>query len=82
MRPRWPIPGRTPTPAWIRLHEEVLAIRQRRPEGDEDRYALFVRVWELTEAASDTPASDPFALFTTSVKSREPIPHLSEPWYC
>ena len=36
----------------------------------------------LTEAAADRPVSDPFALAATGTLSREPIPHLSEPWYC
>ena len=65
-----------------RLHEEVLAVVGGSEGGDEDRYTIFARVWDLTEAASEVTASDPFALISTDVKSREPIPHLSEPWYC
>ena len=64
------------------LHEEVLPVVGGTLAGEEDRYANFARVWELTEAASAAISSDPFALFATRIKSREPIPHLSEPWYC
>ncbi len=48
----------------------------------EDRFATFAKVWELTERARDTAQSDPFALVAQGTPSREPIPHLSEPWYC
>jgi hypothetical protein len=65
-----------------RLHADVLAIVGDDQTAVEDRSAIFARIWELTEAAiADTP-SDPFALVATGVPSREPIPHLSEPWYC
>ena len=69
-------------PRMDRLHEEVLDLVGGGQAGDEDRFALFARVWELTEVASQAAASDPLAFIATSVKSREPIPHLSEPWYC
>jgi radical SAM superfamily enzyme YgiQ (UPF0313 family) len=69
-------------PRMDRLHEDILAVVGGSQGGHEDRYALFAKVWELTDAASEEAASDPFALVATSVKSREPIPHLSEPWYC
>ena len=75
-------PWTHPDPRMDRLHEDVLAVVGGNQAGDEDRYAIFAKVWELTEAASEATASDPFALFSSSVKSREPIPHLSEPWYC
>jgi hypothetical protein len=65
-----------------RLHADVLAVVGANQTAAEDRYAIFARVWELTEAAAETTPSDPFALIATGVPSREPIPHLSEPWYC
>jgi hypothetical protein len=65
-----------------RLHEDVLAIVGGDQTAEESREAIFARVWELTEAASEATPSDPFALVVTDVPSREPIPHLSEPWYC
>ena len=52
------------------------------PNSGEDRFAIFAKVWELTEAAGEATPSDPLALIATGVSSREPIPHLSEPWYC
>ena len=75
-------PWTHPDPRMDRLQEEVLAVVSGNAEGAEDRYAIFARVWELTEAASEETASDPFALIGSGVMSREPIPHLSEPWYC
>jgi radical SAM superfamily enzyme YgiQ (UPF0313 family) len=75
-------PWTHPDPRVDRLHADVLAVVGGHQASEEDRYATFARVWELTEAAGAATASDPFALFATSVRSREPIPHLSEPWYC
>jgi radical SAM superfamily enzyme YgiQ (UPF0313 family) len=75
-------PWTHPDPRMDRLHADVLAVVGGNQTTIEDRYAIFARVWELTEAAGETPPSDPFALVATGVRSREPIPHLSEPWYC
>jgi hypothetical protein len=53
-------------------------------QGDvpDDRFNTFARIWQLTEDAAHGDSSDPFSLFATGALSREPIPHLSEPWYC
>jgi radical SAM superfamily enzyme YgiQ (UPF0313 family) len=75
-------PWTHPDPRMDRLHADVLAVVGGNQTAAEDRYAIFARVWELTEAAAETTPSDPFALVTSAVPSREPIPHLSEPWYC
>ena len=75
-------PWTHPDPRVDRLHEDVLAIVGGDQTAEESREAIFARVWELTEAASEATPSDPFALVVTGVPSREPIPHLSEPWYC
>jgi radical SAM superfamily enzyme YgiQ (UPF0313 family) len=75
-------PWTHPDPRMDRLHADVLAVVGGNQSTVEDRYAIFARVWELTEAAGETPMSDPFALVATGVRSREPIPHLSEHWYC
>lgn len=75
-------PWTHPDPRMDRLHENVLAIVGGDQTAGDDRFAIFARVWELTEAASEAAPSDPFALVATGVASREPIPHLSEPWYC
>jgi radical SAM superfamily enzyme YgiQ (UPF0313 family) len=75
-------PWTHPDPRMDRLHEDVLAVVGGNQTTVEDRFAVFTRVWELTEVASEATPSDPFALVVTGVPSREPIPHLSEPWYC
>jgi hypothetical protein len=74
-------PWTHPDPRMDRLHEQVLALVSGAASAD-DRLALFATVWELTERASGATASDPFALVPQGARSREPIPHLSEPWYC
>lgn len=75
-------PWTHPDPRMDRLHEEVLALVSGETGTREDRHATFAKVWELTERAREAPVSDPFALVAQDVASREPIPHLSEPWYC
>jgi len=75
-------PWTHPDPRMDRLHADVLAVVGGNQTTVEDRYAIFSRVWRLTEAAAEATPSDPFALVATVVRSREPIPHLSEPWYC
>jgi hypothetical protein len=75
-------PWTHPDPRMDRLHEDVLAIVGDDQTAVGNRLAIFARVWELTEAASEETPSDPFALVATGVPSHEPIPHLSEPWYC
>jgi radical SAM superfamily enzyme YgiQ (UPF0313 family) len=75
-------PWTHPDPRVDQLHADVLAVVGGNQTTAEDRYAIFARVWDLTEAAGRAAPSDPFALTATSVPCREPIPHLSEPWYC
>ncbi|HEX2282021.1 MAG TPA: CUAEP/CCAEP-tail radical SAM protein [Thermomicrobiales bacterium] len=75
-------PWTHPDPRMDRLHVDVLALVGGNQSTGEDRHATFARVWELTEAAGENTPSDPFAMVATGVPSREPIPHLSEPWYC
>src|SRR5215216_4110887 len=75
-------PWTHPDPRMDRLHADVLAVVGGNQPVVEDRYAIFARVWELTEAAGEITPSDPFALVATGVRGGEPIPHLSEPWYC
>jgi len=71
-----------PDPRMDRLHEQVLALVDGASGAQEDRFATFANVWELTERAHDVAVRDPFALVPQGALSREPIPHLSEPWYC
>jgi radical SAM superfamily enzyme YgiQ (UPF0313 family) len=75
-------PWTHPDPRMDRLHADVLGVVGGSQTAVEDRYGIFARVWELTEIAGEATPSDPFALLATGVSSREPIPHLSEPWYC
>jgi radical SAM superfamily enzyme YgiQ (UPF0313 family) len=75
-------PWQHPDPRMDRLHAEVMALVGGNGDAPDDRFASFQRIWELTEAAAGDRASDPFALLHTAAFSREPIPHLSEPWYC
>jgi radical SAM superfamily enzyme YgiQ (UPF0313 family) len=75
-------PWTHPDPRMDRLHAEILALVGQANGAQEDRGAIFARVWELTERAAGLSPSDPFALVAHAVQSREPIPHLSEPWYC
>ena len=75
-------PWTHPDPRLDRLHAEILAAVSSNQDGTEDRYAMFGKVWALTQAAGDLPLSDSFALAARGTTRREPIPHLSEPWYC
>src|SRR3954470_6379486 len=70
-------PWAHPDPRMDQLHADVLAVVGGNQTTVEDRYAIFGRVWALTEAVSEAAPSDPFALTATSIPSREPIPHLS-----
>lgn len=75
-------PWTHPDPRMDRLHAEVMALVGAQGDTPDDRFATFQRIWELTEAAAGNNVSDPFNLVATGALSREPIPHLSEPWYC
>jgi hypothetical protein len=83
-------------PRMDRLQQEIMALVGGNGDIPEDRFATFQHIWNLTNDVGATPASaspggpqghniattDPFAFPTTGTLSREPIPHLSEPWYC
>ena len=75
-------PWSHPDPRMDRLHAEILALVGGQGAMPEDRFATFQKIWELTERTAGERVSDPFALSATGARSREPIPHLSEPWYC
>jgi hypothetical protein len=74
-------PWRHPDPRMDRLHADVLAMVGSGGDGAEDRADLFRRVWALTAAAGGMAEREPVALAANG-RSWEPIPHLSEPWYC
>ncbi len=75
-------PWTHPDPRMDRLHAELLAAVAGTSSEHEDRFATFAKVWQSTERARDVAPSDPYALVSHGVQSREPIPRLSEPWYC
>jgi radical SAM superfamily enzyme YgiQ (UPF0313 family) len=75
-------PWTHPDPRMDRLQREVMALVGSQGDIPADRFQTFAQIWQLTEAMAEDRASDPFALVATGVLSREPIPHLSEPWYC
>jgi radical SAM superfamily enzyme YgiQ (UPF0313 family) len=75
-------PWTHPDPRVDRLQEEILKLVGGEPSGHEDRHDLFGRVWEMTEAALGIPSEERLVLATVNASAQEPIPHLSEPWYC
>jgi radical SAM superfamily enzyme YgiQ (UPF0313 family) len=75
-------PWAHPDPRMDRLHAEIMALVGGNGDAPDDRFATFEAIWAMTEDAAGARASDPFALVATEALSREPIPHLSEPWYC
>jgi radical SAM superfamily enzyme YgiQ (UPF0313 family) len=75
-------PWRHPDPRMDALHQEILAIVGGAGEQAEDRFATFETIWKLTSSVGALPASPGGAAGHSVVISREPIPHLSEPWYC
>jgi radical SAM superfamily enzyme YgiQ (UPF0313 family) len=75
-------PWTHPDPRMDRLHREVMALVGSQGDVPADRFQTFTQIWQLTEAIAEERASDPFALAATGTLSRQPIPHLSEPWYC
>ena len=75
-------PWTHPDPRMDRLQREIMALVGSQGDVPADRFRTFEQIWQLTESAADQRISDPFALVATGALSREPIPHLSEPWYC
>lgn len=75
-------PWRHPDPRMDALQARIMTLVGAQGDVPDDRFSTFARIWHLTEDAARRDATDPYALLTTGVLSREPIPHLSEPWYC
>jgi radical SAM superfamily enzyme YgiQ (UPF0313 family) len=75
-------PWQHPDPRMDRLHAGILALVSDTQSGQEDRAAIFAQVWNLAAAAAGMPSSGGSSLATAFAGAREPIPHLSEPWYC
>ena len=75
-------PWRHPEPRMDALHAKIMTLVGAQGDVPEDRFSTFARIWQLTEDAARGESADPFSLISTASLSREPIPHLSEPWYC
>jgi radical SAM superfamily enzyme YgiQ (UPF0313 family) len=70
-------PWTHPDPRMDRLHADILRLVSDAPGN---RAALFAQVWELAVAAGATSGRS--LVVTASTARNEPIPQLSEPWYC
>jgi hypothetical protein len=70
-------PWTHPDPRMDCLHADILRLVS---DAQGNRAALFAQVWELAVAAG--AASGRSLVVTASTARNEPIPHLSEPWYC
>jgi hypothetical protein len=72
-------PWAHPDPAMDQLYRDVMrAVRVRRPRPE-----AFQLVWQLAEAALAAPIGGRKYFVTTQRRpDREPIPSMSEPWYC
>jgi hypothetical protein len=75
-------PWRHPDPRMDALQAKIMTLVGAQGDVPEDRFTTFARIWQLTEDAARQDAIDPFSLLATGALTREPIPHLSEPWYC
>lgn len=75
-------PWRHPDPRMDALQAKIMTLVATQGEIPDDRFTTFRHIWQLTGDASHDDATDPFSLIATGVLSREPVPHLSEPWYC
>ncbi len=72
-------PWRHPDPRMDALQESVQRLVQGVARSGEDREAAFARVWALAqEAGAPGKAFPP----DRRGSAREPVPVLSEPWYC
>ena len=75
-------PWTHPDPRMDRLQQDVMALVSSIDSSNEDRFATFARILELTETAGNYSAGERLALVTANAGAQTPIPHLSEPWYC
>ncbi|MBA2470490.1 MAG: radical SAM protein, partial [Chloroflexia bacterium] len=75
-------PWRHSDPRVDRLHAEVMAVVSDDGADQDDRAAIFARVWNLTEDAIRMPVAERLTQAPARRLRLTPIPHLSEPWYC
>jgi len=75
-------PWRHADPRVDQLHAGVMAVVSDDGVDQEDRAAIFARVWDLTEEACGMPLAERVMSAPARNGNRAPIPHLSEPWYC
>jgi radical SAM superfamily enzyme YgiQ (UPF0313 family) len=82
-RPSLVYPWLHPDPRVDRLGSEVLDTVASGQSNDHSRHTIFDTVWRLANAAlvgtDNHPIPSPIA---AEGRSRAPVPHLSEAWYC
>lgn len=71
-----------PDPRVDRLHADVLKVVSDDQVDQDDRSAIFAKVWALAEKACGIPVGQRVAPVSAADLHPKPIPHLSEPWYC
>jgi hypothetical protein len=70
-------PWRHPDPAMDALQREVERIAADAEANSSDRHLAFGRIWRAAHAAGGISAPD-----IPPATSRQPVPCLSEQWYC
>ncbi|MFN8590879.1 MAG: CUAEP/CCAEP-tail radical SAM protein [Thermomicrobiales bacterium] len=75
-------PWTHPDPRVDRLQAAMLDLVGTSDGNTLDRAALFARLWDMTDEAIGRSVREPLTLATANPGRNEPIPHLSEPWYC
>ena len=73
-------PWEHPQPRVDQLHAEVLEIVETSQAQDESRRTIFERIWRHAHKASGLDIAD--SSQTASPLATQPIPYLSESWYC
>lgn len=73
-------PWAHPDPHVDRLYADVVRAVRAGSSAGAPRQDLFLRVWELAHAALGQPA--PALPVAAGGRGHEPIPRLSEPWFC
>jgi radical SAM superfamily enzyme YgiQ (UPF0313 family) len=71
-----------PDPRVDRLHADVLKVVSGNQPSQEDRLGIFTRIWALVASANGKNGTQRRKPATASGRHWQPIPHLSEPWYC
>ena len=76
-------PWSHPDPRVDALSTAVFQAVQQEQAAGSSRQAIFARVWQLAaEALGGQSGADDSPFLRPQRPASEPIPHLSEPWYC